>query len=107
MKDRLYYAASGLVSDSGEILDAMKNYYWYQKTEVEEFELDMAEECCDSLHWLQAVCNVFGWTLEDMMRVNRAKLGVRYPDGFTKKAAAVRDKEAEREAMWNALYQEG
>jgi hypothetical protein len=26
--------------------------------------------------------------------------------GFTKKAAAVRDKEAEREAMHNALYQE-
>jgi hypothetical protein len=105
-KDRLYYAAGGLVSDAGEVLDAMKDYYWYGKTSVEEFELCMAEECSDVLHWLQAVCNVFGWTIEDILRVNRAKLGVRYPEGFTKKAATFRDKPAEREAMHDALYQE-
>jgi hypothetical protein len=66
-RDRQYYAASGLVSDAGEILDAMKDYYWYDKTTVEDFELCMAEEGSDVLHWLQALCNHFCWTLEDLM----------------------------------------
>jgi NTP pyrophosphatase (non-canonical NTP hydrolase) len=95
-----------MVSDGGEVLDAMKDYFWYEKNGFDDFVLSMAEELGDTLHWLQAVANVMGFTLTDLMEVNKAKLSVRYPDGFTKAAASIRDKAAEREAMKDALYQE-
>jgi hypothetical protein len=106
MKDRLYYGVGGMCSDAGEVLDAMKDFYWYKKIDYPTFRIKMAEELSDTLHWLQAVCNVLNLTLPQLMDVNKAKLGVRYPDGFTKKAAAIRDKGREWEAMKDALCSE-
>lgn len=103
MKDKLYYNIGGMVADAGETIDVLKDYFWYQKLDSQAFMIKLAEEGSDVLHWLQAMCNTVGLTLEDLMRVNHAKLSVRYPDGFTKQAAAVRDKQAEWEAMKNAL----
>lgn len=101
--DKLYYNIGGMVADAGETLDVLKDYYWIGSLGGEAFVIKLAEEGSDVLHWLQAMCNTIGLTLEDLMRVNHAKLSVRYPDGFTKQAAAVRDKQAEWEAMKNAL----
>ena len=102
-KDKLYYNVGGMLADGGEVLDAMKDYFWYEKIDYSTFQIKMVEELGDTLHWLVAVCNVMGFTLEDLKRVNKAKLAVRYPDGWDKACAANRDKGAEWVAMALAL----
>lgn len=103
VKDRLQYNVGGMMADGGEVLDAMKDYFYYEKTNFPTFFIQMAEELGDTLHWLVATASVMGLTVEQLMRVNEAKLSVRYPDGFTQACAVNRDKKAELEAMKKAL----
>ncbi len=102
-KDKLYYGVGGMVADAGEVLDAMKDYYWYRKIDHAAFTIKMAEELSDTLHWMTAVCNTMGFTLNQLKHVNKAKLAVRYPNGWDKACAIGRDKQAEWEAMALAL----
>lgn len=81
------HALIGLATELGEMFDILK------KTGAYGRPLDvkhLKEEAGDLLHYLQMLCNDQGWSLEDLMEDNCAKLRVRYPDGFTKAAAIAR-----------------
>lgn len=83
----LLHAAVGISGESGELLDAVKKTWIYNKP------LDvtnLAEECGDLLFYLQMICNQQGWTIEMLQELNQKKLETRYPTGYSDAAAQAR-----------------
>lgn len=81
------HAAVGISGEAGEILDAVKKAWAYNKP------LDVAnvhEELGDILFYVQAMCNCFGWTLTEIKESNMAKLIKRYPTEYSDQAAIAR-----------------
>lgn len=81
------HSAVGCSTEAGEFLDAAKKYWVYNKP------LDRAnakEEIGDMLFYIFAGMNVLGFTLEDVLAANYAKLIVRYPTGYSDALAQAR-----------------
>jgi NTP pyrophosphatase (non-canonical NTP hydrolase) len=90
---RLLHAAIGLATESGEMLDALKKYIYYGK------KLDIAnlrEELGDIFWYSALLAHIAGFTFEDTMERNLAKLKARYPHRFQEQDAIIRDLEKER-----------
>lgn len=71
----------GLAGEGGEVADILKKHVFHGKA------LDTAhlfEEVGDVLWYLDRLCWLMGWTLEEVMQANVAKLRKRYPGGFKK-----------------------
>jgi NTP pyrophosphatase (non-canonical NTP hydrolase) len=82
------HMASGIVTEASELLDAYKKYIAYKKP------LDLAnlkEEVGDILWYIANYCNINGWSMEDIMATNIAKLRVRYPEKFDEFLAVNRN----------------
>lgn len=93
---RSLHALLGLMSETGEIADALKKHIIYGK------ELDiinLMEESGD-LSWYQAVLlTAIKKTMEEAMEKNIAKLKARFGDKFSAHAALNRDTAAERKIL--------
>jgi len=100
--DTLLHSVLGLQDEVGEITKLVKATMFYQQPLCYD---ELVRECGDLLFYLTMMCNVLGVTLTDVMKVNHAKLKVRYPNGFSIDNAAEcnRDKEAERQAASDAI----
>jgi NTP pyrophosphatase (non-canonical NTP hydrolase) len=83
----LLHAAVGLAGEAGELLDAIKKTWVYGKPLDAE---NVREEAGDALFFILALCHVQGWSLDDVIAANVAKLRKRYPQGYTDAAAAAR-----------------
>lgn len=84
---RTLHAAVGIAGEAGEVLDAVKKTWIYGK------ELDrenLLEESGDLLFYITALLTENGFTLEEAMQANIAKLAKRYPQGYTDSAAIER-----------------
>lgn len=93
---RLLHYALGLGSETGELQDALKKLVAYGKP------LDLVnvkEEIGDLLWYMSRICDTCGFTLEDVMETNIAKLKARYGDKWTQEAALNRDLKLEREIL--------
>lgn len=90
------HGAMGLCTESAEILDLYKKGVFYGKN---IYLTALLEELGDALHYLQMICNEHGFTIEDLIKTNMAKLKLRYPKGYSDKNAIHRDKEAERKVF--------
>ena len=66
----IYTCAAG---ECGEIVDAIKKMYRGKLGKE-----DIALEIGDTLHYLTKLCQHFGYTLEDIMLSNMAKLKTRF-----------------------------
>jgi len=89
---RALHAAIGISGEAGELLDAMKKTWIYEKP------LDLGnvlEECGDILFYLVAMLNQYGFTIADAAEHNYAKLAKRYPAGYTNAAAQDRADKAD------------
>ena len=85
--DGLLHAAVGMSTEAGEVLDIVKKSWAFNKT------MDMsklAHEAGDLLFYLQFFCNLNAMTIDDLAELNMKKLRLRYPDGYTDKAAQAR-----------------
>ncbi len=93
---RLLHGAIGICTEAGELQDAIKKNLIYGKP------LDgtnIMEECGDIL-WYVALClDASGYTMEQAMERNIAKLKARFGDKFTEHAALNRDLDAERAVL--------
>ena len=93
---RAIHACLGLMSETGEIADALKKHIIYGKA------LDLiniAEENGDLL-WYQALAlRAVKVSMEDTMQKNIDKLKKRYGDKFTQAAALNRDLPGERAVL--------
>jgi NTP pyrophosphatase (non-canonical NTP hydrolase) len=81
------HATIGLAGEGAECLDLVK------KTWVSGKELDLVKlqtEAGDAFHYLVMLCIKQGWTLEDLAANNKAKLDLRYPQGYSDAANIAR-----------------
>jgi NTP pyrophosphatase (non-canonical NTP hydrolase) len=95
-----WHAATGVVTESCELLDAAKKFAVYQKPL--DFE-NVVEEMGDTLFYLTAVIqmlNKMGYKIDfsDCMRANKVKLYKRFP-GFTYSNEAARARADKAEAI--------
>lgn len=90
-KVNLWHLATGVAGEAGELIDAIKKHVVYNK------ELDfenVIEELGDLEFYMEGLRQGLGITREQTLAANVAKLGVRYAQGYSDKAAQVRaDKE--------------
>ena len=85
----LAHMALGIAGEAGELVDAIKKTYAYNKP----LDVDnIYEELGDILFYIQGMLNWIGatWTLEDLIVINTDKLTKRYPQGYTDQAAIAR-----------------
>lgn len=102
-RDQILHAALGVTSDGGEFADAVKASMIYGKPED---VINMVEELGDVLWFINLAIRTLGYTLEDVMLANIAKLEVRYSEGYSDAKALNRHKELEREAIQAVLTRE-
>ena len=94
--NRLLHAAMGATTEANEILDAMKKHIFYGK---ELDKVNLFEEVGDLFWYLAIIADVVGFSFEDAMEKNLAKLRARYGDEFDPEKALNRDLEKELEAL--------
>ena len=95
----LLHAAMGLVTESAELMDALKKRHAYGRP------LDytnLREEGGDLLWYIALLCRALDCTMEQVATMNIQKLAKRYPDKFTEHAALNRDLDAERKVLESA-----
>lgn len=93
---RLLHAALGACTEVGELQDMIKKHLIYSK----EFDrVNVLEECGDILWYIALALDATGFTMEQAMERNIAKLRKRFPDKFTEELAKNRDLDAERKAL--------
>lgn len=90
-QDMLVHATMGISGEAGELLDAVKKHWAYDKP------LDIKnvlEECGDLLFYIKALLFQFGFTITDAEAYNHSKLSTRYSSGTfsTAEAQARADK---------------
>ena len=93
---RLLHAAIGLVTESGEFIDALKKFLFYGRP------LDLVnlkEELGDILWYAAVAMSALDTTFEEEMDRVIRKLRTRYPEKFTTDAANNRDLFSEREEL--------
>jgi NTP pyrophosphatase (non-canonical NTP hydrolase) len=89
--ENILYGAVGASGETGELLDAVKKSWIYNKTLD---EVNLLEEIGDVMWYLQHIANHLDITLEYAMIENMAKLEKRYPMGYSDSDAIARaDKE--------------
>lgn len=93
---RAIHACLGLMSETGEIADALKKHIIYSK----ELDLINLMEESGDVSWYQALLlTAVKKTMEESMEKNIAKLKLRFGDKFTTDAATKRDLAAERKIL--------
>ncbi len=94
---RSLHALLGLMSESGEIADALKKHIIYDR----ELDLINLMEESGDISWYQALLlSAVKKTMEEAMEKNIAKLKLRFgEDKFTYDAATKRDLAAERRVL--------
>ena len=93
---RILHASMGLSTEAGELLDAMKKHIFYgKKLDI----VNLQEELGDIFWYAAQLADAAGFTFENTMEKNIAKLKARYPDRFTEKDAVVRNLDVERKIL--------
>lgn len=89
----LLHAVMGIVTESGELMDALKKFLIYGKPLD---EVNLREELGDSEWYTALAIRVLKAKYEEIWERNIAKLQKRYPEKFTEYHALNRDITAER-----------
>lgn len=83
----LLHATLGISGEAGELLDAVKKSFIYNK------ELDLVnakEELGDILWYIALACRTLNVSFDEIMQMNIDKLTKRYPEKYTDAAASDR-----------------
>lgn len=92
--ENLLHGAVGVAGEAGELLDAIKKAWVYNKPLDEQ---NLIEELGDVLWYVQHIANHLNVPLETIMYANMEKLKRRYPEGYSDQAAQARaDKTGEK-----------
>jgi NTP pyrophosphatase (non-canonical NTP hydrolase) len=92
----LFHALCGIMTESGELMDQLKQYCFYGK---EYDRVNLKEEAGDLLWYIALLCQHLDCSLVDVMQMNINKLRTRYPEKFTTDGATIRDLRAERDTL--------
>ena len=94
----LLHASMGIVTEAGELQDALKKHYFYGK---ELDKTNVKEEVGDLLWYCAIILESLDTDFESVMQTNIDKLKARYPNKFTEESAVNRDLNKEREILEN------
>ena len=100
----LNHAILGIFTEGAELADAFKRFLFYG-TELDT--VNLKEETGDLLYYVQLAAKVGGFTSDEAMDTNEAKLEARYGDKFSNEKAVNRDLDTEREILESATHQSG
>lgn len=92
----LLHGSMGVMTESGELLDAVKKFIFYGK------DLDVVnieEEIGDIMWYIAIICKSLKLDLQTILEKNISKLKKRYPEKFTEDKALNRDLNAERSIL--------
>jgi len=88
---QLATASIGMQAESGEFAEVVKKLIFQQKPWNEDERFHLKRELGDVLwYWVQD-CLALGYTPEEVLEENVAKLSKRYPNGFEMIRSEVRD----------------
>lgn len=97
----LVHAAMGMSTEAAEILTVIKAKMFYNR---EMDELNLLEELGDLRFFYNLFISAMGWTDEQVLDANAAKLRQRYSEGkFSDKQANERDLAAENSQMITSM----
>ena len=94
--EQLLHAAMGMVTESGEFIDALKKAIFYGK-EIDK--VNLREELGDILWYMALAMRELDTDFETEMQRNIEKLKQRYPDSFSLEKSEKRDIEKERKIL--------
>lgn len=86
----LLHAAVGVSGEAGELLDAIKKLWAYEKPMTEAVMENIVEELGDLEFYMQLLRLKLGLQREYILEKNADKLGKRYADGYSNAAALAR-----------------
>lgn len=79
----------GVSGEAGDIAGCIKKTISHKDSQT----IGIKENLGDTLWYITAICNFYGWKLEDIINENTEKLKKRYSDGvFTEKDARKRER---------------
>lgn len=93
---KLTHYSLGVGSESGELQNALKRFVAYGKP-VDA--VNIKEELGDLLWYMARIMVMFGWTMEEVLAANIAKLEARFPEKFSQEANDNRNLENERKVV--------
>ena len=93
---RLLHGAMGVVTEAGELMDALKKQVFYG---TEPDKVNIKEEIGDLFWYIGILCDTLNVTFEEIFETNIAKLKARYGDKFGETQALNRDLKKEREIL--------
>lgn len=85
--EKMVHCAVGVAGEAGELLDAVKKTWIYNKPLD---STNILEESGDCLFYIARLLQLNGFTLQEAMQANLEKLRKRYPEGYTDQAAQDR-----------------
>jgi len=94
----LDHAVKGICAEAGEIMEIIKALQYYGRPVSEQHLL---EEIGDLYFYTILLANSLGYTIDDIVAANVAKLKARYPEGFSTERANNRNRENEQRAIAN------
>jgi NTP pyrophosphatase (non-canonical NTP hydrolase) len=96
---RLMHGMMGLVTESGELMDAMKCHVFYGKSLD---EVNIIEEVGDAAWYLAIILSCCQTSFEDCFQINHDKLEARFPEKFEELKALERNLIEERRILEGA-----
>lgn len=93
---RAEHAVYGLITEAGELIQALKRAKIYGK---QLDTINVIEELGDIMWYLALYCDEIGVSFEEIWDKNIRKLMTRYPERYTKRRAIVRNLIKERETL--------
>ncbi len=96
LSPRVEHGVIGLVTESGELMDAVKKAKYYGK-EIDT--VNIVEEMGDLMWYMAIIADQLGVSFEEIWDKNIRKLKARYPEKFKKKSALTRDLKLERQEL--------
>ncbi len=73
----------GIAGEAGDVASCIKKTFAHSNDQ----RAGIKENIGDTLWYVAAICNFFGWDLQEILKENTAKLKARYPKDFTEKRA--------------------
>lgn len=84
--DQIEHAKNGMVAEVGELHSLFQKKYQGHPLDV----IHMKKELGDVLWFIAEFCTAYGWTLEEIAKLNIEKLKARYPEGFQEEKSLYR-----------------
>ena len=73
----------GIAGEAGDVAGCIKKTIGHKDDQKDGIK----ENLGDTLWYISMICNFYGWSLEEVLEKNIAKLVKRHPKGFSYKAA--------------------